>query len=466
MTVCQRTAPNQNACPAGSAHPLGGVQLQLTQGDTLKIRLVNKLPPPTDAKHVADNPALIANPTNLHTHGLIVEPHRAEGPNDPYGDYVFLELRNPANSMTPPTTLAAAAHGGHGAGHPDMDVAIGAVDYAIQIPANHPSGLFWFHPHLHGVALNQVTAGLSGIITIGKPEDLCADAACASQIRAGSVRHLVLKDTQVLADTTLQDPAGAGFLRRRRPSRRRRRWASAPACAGIDADLYRGGVVPHRQRPGLSEHCRQPGRRGLADPELRRQPLLRAVAGRRTTPAQAGADAGAVDRRRHHRQPGPRAARGTGGDGRSCSAARCTRSVPAAQAGAGGPAGLCTTILNLMPSARAAGPRRAAAGAPSATFRTALYFTGGDSWPAIDLAHVTFAPGAPARLPPVAVGDQGQDALAATGALMGPAELRPRGSMSLASVDAARAAAALAGDRRRQPRQPGASRLRSPSTRR
>ena len=49
--VCQRTAPLQNACPTGSAHPLGGVRLQLNPGDTLKIRLVNNLPPNTDAKH-------------------------------------------------------------------------------------------------------------------------------------------------------------------------------------------------------------------------------------------------------------------------------------------------------------------------------------------------------------------------------------------------------------------------------
>ena len=194
-TVCPRTAPTQNSCPADSAHPLGGVRLQLTPGDTLKIRLINNLPPITDAEHLADNPALGANSTNLHTHGLIVEPHRAEGPNDPYGDYVFLELRNPANtggSCTP------TSHTGHGMGHPDMDVACGAVDYAIQIPANHPSGHFWFHPHYHGIALNQVTSGMSGIITIGTPEDMCANAACVAQVRAGNVRHLTLKDTQVL----------------------------------------------------------------------------------------------------------------------------------------------------------------------------------------------------------------------------------------------------------------------------
>ena len=73
-----------------------------------------------NAEHIADNPTLVANPTNLHTHGLIVEPHRAEGPNDPYGDYVFVELRNPANAGG---TCTPTTHTGHGLGHPDMDVA-------------------------------------------------------------------------------------------------------------------------------------------------------------------------------------------------------------------------------------------------------------------------------------------------------------------------------------------------------
>ena len=126
----------QNACPTGSAHPLGGVRLQLNPGDTLKIRLVNNLPPITDAEHLADNPALGANSTNLHTHGLIVEPHRAEGPNDPSGDYVFLELRNPANtggSCTP------TSHTGHGMGIPTwMWPAVPSI-IGDSVPANHPS---------------------------------------------------------------------------------------------------------------------------------------------------------------------------------------------------------------------------------------------------------------------------------------------------------------------------------------
>ncbi len=58
------------------------------------------------------------------------------------------------------------------------------------------------------------------------------------------------------------------------------------------------------------------------------------------------------------------------------------------------------------------------------------------------MAHVTFKPSDDV-LPPIALGTQGMKALAADGALMGPAALRPRGASSLVDVDAARAAATL-----------------------
>jgi FtsP/CotA-like multicopper oxidase with cupredoxin domain len=122
-----------------------------------------------------------------------------------------------------------------------MDVAYGAVDYAIQIPANHPSGHFWFHPHLHGVALNQVTAGLSGVITIGSPADMCADAQCVSQVRSSTVRHLTLKDIQILKDGTVntqEEPTFCGDPPTGSPQ------GACPGVAGGDVD-YTGGSWFH-----------------------------------------------------------------------------------------------------------------------------------------------------------------------------------------------------------------------------
>ncbi len=198
--VCELPAPGVNACPPGTGQSgLGGVRLALQPGDKLSVRLVNDLPTVPDADHVRDTPYLINNPTNLHTHGLIVEPHRAVGASDTYGDYVFVETNNPANKAVPSGVAAAIPV------HPGHDVSERATQYVYNIDQTHPSGLFWFHPHLHGLSSNQVGAGLAGIITIGSPDDSCDGDDCKSAMRqAGGVRHLVLKDTQVESGDALR----------------------------------------------------------------------------------------------------------------------------------------------------------------------------------------------------------------------------------------------------------------------
>jgi L-ascorbate oxidase len=425
--VCARTVVAQNQCPAGSAHPLGGVRLQLDAGDTLRIRLVNRLPPVSGADHAAEMPGLAANPTNLHTHGLVVEPHRAEGPNDPYGDYVFLELRNPDNKI-PGTTLPAARQ----MAHPDMDIAYGAVDYAIQIPANHPSGHFWFHPHLHGLALNQVTAGLSGIITVGQPEDMCADARCVAQVRAGTIRHLTLKDIQVLGDghtvNTQEEPAFCGDPPTGSPQ---------GACAGVGdfaggswLHTINGQVYPSIDVGANGDIWRIVNSSGSRSYELgvgddkTGAPVLMQV---------LSIDGVPIDSLAMNARGQDAMAQLMGGKVRPVA---CP--VPP---GDTGPGGLCTTILRMMPSSRAE-VRVVSQKALSATLRTALYFTGGDSWPAIDLAHVSILPSGPVQ-PPLALGTQAGNAMSSTGGLMGPATLRPHGSFALTDVDSARGAVNL-----------------------
>ncbi len=434
--VCQRADPSQNDCKDGT-HPLGGVRLQLNPGDTLKIRLVNKLPLIPDAKHGVDDPSLITNPTNLHTHGLIVEPHRAEGPSDPYGDYVFVELLNPANlNKGYPSPVPSPMSGGHmGHSMPDLDFATGAVDYAIQIPANHPPGHFWFHPHVHGIALNQVSAGLSGIITIGSPEDTCADAQCVAQVRAGTVRHLTLKDMQILAGNTVQSQEDPAF------------------CGNPPPDLPTGGFCP-------GDSVNYPGGRwyhtvnGELYPSIAVGPTgdiwrILNSSGSRSYELSLGDDAThtpvlmqvlSID--------------GVTIDSLALNApgqgvmaqllAGKVRPVPCpAPANYTGPGGLCTATLRMMPASRAE-VRVVGQKAGSATFRTALYSTGpgGDNWAGVDLAHVTFATGT-GVLPPLALGNQATNALGANGVLMGPTALRPRGSFTLTNVDGARAAANL-----------------------
>ena len=125
---------------------------------------MNRLPAlnPVKVNHSQDpgGANLPLNLTNLHTHGMIVEP-RAPTLSDPtFGDYVFVEIYNSANGT--PQPLGTHQHG---------SIVKDYADYRIDIPANHPSGAFWFHPHVHGIALNQVSSGLAGIISVGSVSD-------------------------------------------------------------------------------------------------------------------------------------------------------------------------------------------------------------------------------------------------------------------------------------------------------
>ncbi|MFF1384039.1 multicopper oxidase family protein [Arthrobacter sp. NPDC058288] len=97
-----------------------GPTLRLRQGDVLGVRLVNSL----------------EQPTNLHVHGLHVSPEGS-------GDNVFVVV-NPG-----------AAH-----------------DYEYRLPPNHPPGVYWYHPHHHGMVADQVFAGLFGAIIVEDPEPL------------------------------------------------------------------------------------------------------------------------------------------------------------------------------------------------------------------------------------------------------------------------------------------------------
>jgi L-ascorbate oxidase len=60
---------------------------------------VNKLPPITDSSHAQDpDEAFLAlNPTNLHTHGMLVSPHYPPTADPTYGDNVFVLTFNSAN---------------------------------------------------------------------------------------------------------------------------------------------------------------------------------------------------------------------------------------------------------------------------------------------------------------------------------------------------------------------------------
>jgi len=175
--------------------------------------------------------------SNLHTHGLIVSP---QGPgledNDRvrvYGDCIFVM------ASTPGSRTAGHSHGRPAPGSADppgdpcsldsgtsfVRAENGDIRYSYVIPRDHPSGMYWFHPHPHGETEVQVANGLSGLISIGNlwdytyikcritaaPDDAgldtCGDQeaqrdelAAERRVKAAGslqVRYLALKDIQV-----------------------------------------------------------------------------------------------------------------------------------------------------------------------------------------------------------------------------------------------------------------------------
>jgi len=97
--------------------------LRVRVGDTMRITFRNALPD---------------DPSNLHYHGMSVSPQGKS-------DNVFVHV------------------------HPG-----GQFDYEVRIPAGgrQGPGLFWYHPHAHGVVEKQILGGMSGALVVDGSERL------------------------------------------------------------------------------------------------------------------------------------------------------------------------------------------------------------------------------------------------------------------------------------------------------
>jgi FtsP/CotA-like multicopper oxidase with cupredoxin domain len=60
--------------------------------------------------------------------------------------------------------------------------------YRVQIPANEPPGLYWYHPHPHGMTLGQIMGGASGAIIVEGIEKIKPEVAGLTE------RVFVLRD--------------------------------------------------------------------------------------------------------------------------------------------------------------------------------------------------------------------------------------------------------------------------------
>jgi FtsP/CotA-like multicopper oxidase with cupredoxin domain len=136
-----------------NGQPVEAPTLRLNPGETLVLNLSNHLtsgPSSANPRHVhsemphanaepdANNPdapchgTMNSTATNMHFHGLNISPicHQDE----------VVDTLIPNNGVP--------------------------FRYTIQIPANDPPGLYWYHPHPHGFATNQLNGGASGALII------------------------------------------------------------------------------------------------------------------------------------------------------------------------------------------------------------------------------------------------------------------------------------------------------------
>jgi len=149
--------------------------LRVRPGDRLIVTLKNDLSEPTDraqantkamrmpagagcANGTTTNGTMDGLATNLHFHGLSVPPVCHQ-------DDVLNTFVAPAGP---------------------------AFEYLMQIPPDQPPGVYWYHPHLHGVSNVQVQGGASGALIVEGIERAYPEVAGLPE------RVLIIRDQELI----------------------------------------------------------------------------------------------------------------------------------------------------------------------------------------------------------------------------------------------------------------------------
>lgn len=109
-----------------------GPTLRVSPGDRLRLNVRNRM----------------VEPTNMHFHGLHVSPKGRQ-------DNVFVVI-DPMDDF----------------------------EYDVEIPADQAGGLYWYHPHLHGLVGKQIYGGLAGLIVV--------EGGAAARPEIAPLRHRLL----------------------------------------------------------------------------------------------------------------------------------------------------------------------------------------------------------------------------------------------------------------------------------
>jgi suppressor of ftsI len=168
--------------------------IRVSPSDTLKIDYVNDLP--VHSKETcAISPCM--DMTNLHFHGLAISP---QSPQD-----------NVIDMMAMPGEM---------------------LHYLVQIPADHPPGLFWYHTHPHGESHRQALDGMSGAIVIEGMDRYVPE-----------LRNLREQVLVVRGDSIEHDPNATALKRRVE--------AQAPTCGSEPDEIDRIFTVNGEVRPTI-----------------------------------------------------------------------------------------------------------------------------------------------------------------------------------------------------------------------
>ncbi|HEY5047835.1 MAG TPA: multicopper oxidase domain-containing protein [Rhizomicrobium sp.] len=113
--------------------------LYVRPGDRIRINLTDKVPNPpaapsemvAGAKDRCGSATMTAASVNMHFHGTNTSPVC-------HSDEVIHTLVNSGDTFR----------------------------YNVDIPGNEPPGLYWYHPHVHGISESAVLGGASGVIVV------------------------------------------------------------------------------------------------------------------------------------------------------------------------------------------------------------------------------------------------------------------------------------------------------------
>lgn len=122
-----------------TADGLESPTLHVNPGDTINIALTNRLPPITTVpgefisndKNKCGDKYMNLSSTNMHFHGTNTSPKC-------HSDESIRTLVNSGQTF----------------------------NYKLKIPRDEPPGLYWYHPHVHGISSAAVSGGATGVIVV------------------------------------------------------------------------------------------------------------------------------------------------------------------------------------------------------------------------------------------------------------------------------------------------------------